>query len=157
MAIKTLVSEQFLPIPLAQAWDFFSSPRNLNEITPDEMVFHILSDVPDKMYPGLLIIYRLAPMLKIPMTWVTEITHIEDGRYFIDEQRQGPYALWHHEHHFKEVDGGVQMTDILHYDIGLSVLGSLAGALFVDRKVRGIFTFREQKLRTLFPGAAPAA
>ncbi len=151
MAIKTLITEQFLPIPLTQAWDFFSSPRNLNEITPDEMVFQILSEVPEKMYPGLLIIYRLSPMLNIPMTWVTEITHIEDGRYFIDEQRQGPYALWHHEHHFKEVDGGVQMTDILHYDIGLSVLGRLAGALFVDRQVRGIFSFREQRLRALFP------
>lgn len=154
MAIKTLKTEQFLPISMDKAWDFFSSPKNLNDITPDDMVFNIISDVPEKMYPGLFIIYKLAPILNIPMLWVTEITHIKEREYFIDEQRKGPYALWHHEHHFKEVQGGVMMTDILHYDVGKWVLGAIASPLFIDKKVKQIFTFREQRLGELFPNAS---
>lgn len=149
--MKVLRSEQFLPISIQEAWDFFSSPKNLNEITPEEMTFKITSVVPDKMYEGLFITYKIAPMLNIPMDWVTEITHVKEPFYFVDEQRKGPYNIWHHEHHFKEVPGGVLMTDILHYDVGKSIFGWMASKMFVDRMVKNIFTYREEKLNILFP------
>lgn len=150
MAVKTLKSTQFLPISMEVAWNFFSSPRNLNEITPEDMTFNITSEIPEKMYEGLIIIYKVAPMFNIPLTWVTEITHISEYHYFIDEQRKGPYRLWHHEHHFETVEGGVQMTDILHYDVGKGPFGRIASWLLVDKRVKDIFEFREQKLRELF-------
>lgn len=149
--MKTLKTETFLPLSIREAWDFFSSPKNLNAITPEDMVFEITSIVPEKMYNGLFITYKIAPVLNIPLDWVTEITHIEEPYFFVDEQRKGPYRIWHHEHHFKETEGGVIMTDILYYDIGKSFLGWIAGKLFVDKKVEGIFRYREEKLKKLFP------
>ena len=145
-----LKQEQFLPISLEVAWKFFATPKNLNEITPDNMVFEIKSKLPETMYAGLLINYRLKPMLNIPINWCTEITHIKENEYFVDEQRKGPYRIWHHEHHFKAVDGGVVMTDILHYDIGKSVFGWLAGKLFVEKKVKRIFEYRYKILESYF-------
>ncbi len=149
--MKRIVAEQFLPLSLEKAWDFFSSPKNLNEITPPEMTFKILYDIPEKMYEGMMISYKISPMLNIPLDWVTEITHVKDHEFFVDEQRIGPYAIWHHEHHFKAVEGGVMMTDILHYHVGLGPLGWLASLLFVDSKVKGIFDYRFKKLEGMFP------
>lgn len=149
--MKHLRKETYLPITIQQALDFFSSPNNLNTITPEDMVFRITSEVPDKMYEGLIITYKISPMLNLPMDWVTEITQVSEPYYFIDEQRIGPYRLWHHEHHFRESGKGVLMTDILYYDIGKSILGWFAGKLFVDKRVREIFEYREQKLKQLFP------
>jgi ligand-binding SRPBCC domain-containing protein len=103
------------------------------------------------MYEGMLIRYKIKPMLNIPLDWVTEITKVVDKVYFIDEQRKGPYRIWHHEHHFKVVDGGVLMTDKLYYDIGMSFLGNIVGALWVDKQVQNIFTYRKTKLDELFP------
>lgn len=140
--MKRLERKQWLPISLDEAWDFFSSPQNLNEITPDEMVFEILTEVPPLMYEGLFVEYRIRPILNIPMRWVTEITHIKEKKYFIDEQRVGPYRIWHHEHHFEAHDGGVMMTDILYYDVGKGLLGKIASLLLVDTKVKGIFDYR---------------
>lgn len=154
MSTKSLTTHQILPLTMAEAWDFFSSPRNLNEITPNDMTFVITSNVPEKMYEGLMITYKVSPFLKIPMNWVTEITHIREPFYFVDEQRIGPYRMWHHEHHFREVPGGVEMTDILHYNVGMGFIGRLASWLFVDRKVKSIFAFREQKLKEMFPEKA---
>ena len=151
MTIKTLKTTQILPISIEEAWAFFSSPANLNNITPSDMRFDITSEVPEKMYEGLIITYKVSPFLNLPLDWVTEITHIREPHYFVDEQRKGPYRIWHHEHHFREVDGGVEMTDILHYDVGKWVFGRLASLIFVDRKVRQIFSFREKKLEELFP------
>jgi ligand-binding SRPBCC domain-containing protein len=148
--MKKLKQEQFLPISLDEAWRFFATPKNLNEVTPNDMVFEIKSDLPDTMYAGLLINYRLKPMLNIPINWCTEITHIKEKEYFVDEQRKGPYNIWHHEHHFKSVNGGVLMTDILHYDIGKSIFGWVAGVLFVDKKVSAIFNYRFKTLETYF-------
>ncbi|MBL7827986.1 MAG: SRPBCC family protein [Saprospiraceae bacterium] len=142
---------QFLPISLEEAWSFFSNPGNLNLITPDALTFVTTSEVPEKMYEGLIITYRIKPMLNIPVDWVTEITHIRDGEYFVDEQRKGPYRIWHHEHHFKAVEGGVMMTDLLYYDIGKWIFGRIAGALFVHRKVNEIFDFRQVALEKYFP------
>jgi ligand-binding SRPBCC domain-containing protein len=148
--VKQIKVEQFLPISLQEAWDFFSTPHNLNEITPDSVSFKILTDLPNKMYAGLMIRYKVAPIAGIPLNWVTEITHVQQDEYFVDEQRQGPYKMWHHEHHFKQVPGGVLMTDLLHYDIGKSIFGWIAGKLFVDKQVAYIFTYRKQVLDKKF-------
>jgi len=148
--MKRLKQEQFLPITLDEAWHFFATPKNLNEVTPDDMVFEITSELPDTMYEGLLIQYRLKPMLNIPIEWCTEITHIKQKEYFVDEQRKGPYNIWHHEHHFRAVPVGVMMTDLLHYDIGKSVIGWMAGKLFVDNKVKTIFEYRRKALESQF-------
>lgn len=148
--MKQLVQEQILPITLAEAWDYFATPRNLNEITPDNMTFEIQSDVPERMYEGMFIEYRIRPVLNVPLKWITEITHVKEQEFFVDEQRVGPYKIWHHEHHFKAVEGGILMTDILHYDIGKSVFGYLAGELFVHNKVKSIFDYRFKKLENYF-------
>ena len=148
--MNTLIKEQFLPISLEEAWAFFSNPGNLNEITPPELEFRITSEIPAKAYPGLIITYRIKPMLNIPVTWVTEITHVQEPYYFVDNQIKGPYRTWHHEHHFRAVEGGVMMKDILYYDIGMSVLGWLAGILFVHNKVKAIFDYREEVLEKYF-------
>lgn len=150
MGIKTLKTTLRLPLSMEQAWDFFSSPCNLNEITPPDMTFNITSEVPDKMYEGLLITYKVSPMFNIPLSWVTEITHIREHSYFIDEQRKGPYRIWHHEHHFREVQGGVEMTDLLYYDVGKGFLGTIISALFVDKRVKQIFEYRGEKLTSMF-------
>ncbi len=149
--MKKLISTQVLPIDIDTAWKFFSSPKNLNEITPEDMTFKITSEVPEEMYEGLFITYKISPFLGIKMDWCTEITHVKDKLFFVDEQRKGPYNIWHHEHHFKTVPEGVLMTDILHYDIGKSFLGSIAGALFVHKKVESIFNYRYKKMESLFP------
>jgi len=150
--MKKLTFVQDLPLTQQQAWDFFSSPKNLNEITPAEMDFRMLDELPAEMYAGMFIRYRITPLLNIPMYWVTEITHIREGVFFIDEQRSGPYKIWHHEHHFAAIPGGVRMTDILYYDIGMGPLGWLAGQLFVHRQVQHIFDYRYKRLQELFPG-----
>ena len=148
--MRRLEQTQELPIDINTAWDFFSSPKNLNEITPEEMVFEITSPLPEKMYEGMFITYNIKPMLNIPMQWCTEIKHIKEQEFFVDEQRKGPYNIWHHEHHFKATQNGVLMTDILHYDIGKSFLGWVAGELFVHKKVKEIFEYRYKKLETYF-------
>jgi ligand-binding SRPBCC domain-containing protein len=152
MSFRKLEIQQWIPTDIATAWDFFSSPYNLNRITPPDMSFEILSDVKDKkMYAGMLIAYRVRPLLNIPMSWLTEITQVSDRKYFVDEQRVGPYAMWHHEHHFEEKDGGVLMTDILHYRVPFGFLGVLADRLLVHRRVQAIFNFRKHILQEIFP------
>lgn len=139
-----------LPISLEEAWDFFSSPNNLKLITPPHMTLVPLSEIPERMYPGAMIVYTVRPVAKIPMTWVTEITHIKEREYFIDEQRVGPYSIWHHEHHFKEIEGGVEMTDILWYQVPLGPLGKIVNSIFVRGQVENIFKYREGKLNEMF-------
>ncbi len=143
---------QKLPVDLDTAWDFFSSPMNLAEITPQDMTFDVTSPnmVNTKMYPGLIITYKVSPLLGIKLNWVTEITHVMDKEYFIDEQRFGPFAFWHHQHHFEKVEGGVLMHDILHYSIGWGPIGLMANAIIVNNKINEIFKFRSQKVEELF-------
>lgn len=148
--MQQLIQEQFLPISINKVWNFFSSPKNLNSVTPDSLNFNIISEIPEKMYEGLIIIYKIKPMLNISVNWVTEITNINEPYYFVDEQRKGPYKIWHHEHHFKETEGGVIMKDILYYDIGKSIFGWVAGKLFVNNKVKEIFEFRYKALENYF-------
>ena len=151
MKIHTVKYEQFVPVDLATAWDFFSSPKNLAKITSQHMGFQITNkyDV-GKMYPGMLITYKVSPLLGIKLDWCTEITHVKDHVYFVDEQRFGPYAMWHHQHHFKEVAGGVMMTDIVDYAISFGLLGSIVNVLLVKNAVIEIFEFRKQKIAELF-------
>ncbi|MEZ5030668.1 MAG: SRPBCC family protein [Saprospiraceae bacterium] len=135
--------KQEIPGDPERIWAFFSRPENLQRITPAEMNFRIQSDIAGKeMYEGMMIVYKVSPLLGLDLTWATEITHIRPGVLFIDEQRIGPYAMWHHEHWFEPVSGGVLMTDLLHYAIPFGPLGTIANALIVDRKVEGIFTYR---------------
>lgn len=151
MAFYSITTHQNVPISLEEAWDFFSSPKNLAEITPDHLGFKITSkDVREKMYPGQIITYKVKPLLGIPLPWMTEITHVKDKEYFVDEQRFGPYALWHHKHFFKEIEGGVEMIDKVDYKLPLGFLGSIAHALFVKKQLQGIFNYRFKKLEELF-------
>jgi ligand-binding SRPBCC domain-containing protein len=151
MAAHSIKTVQKIPIPLERAWDFFSNPANLQAITPDNMGFQVISKHHGNiMYAGQIIEYRVKPVLNIPLYWMTEITQVKDKQYFIDEQRFGPYALWHHQHHFKAIDGGVEMTDIVHYKNPMWVLGKLANALFVRQKLKGIFDYRFQKVEEMF-------
>lgn len=140
-----------LPISVDEAWDFFSNPRNLKEITPDYMGFNITSDFfQDKMYAGMIITYKVTPLLNIPMRWMTEITQVKEKEFFIDEQRIGPYKIWHHQHHFKPIEGGVEMTDIVDYVVPLGILGRLVEPLLVRGKLKEIFDYRQQKMDDLF-------
>ncbi len=161
MGLHRVSETQRLPIGLEEAWDFFSNPRNLAVITPPEMGFAIAHELPARMHPGLIIQYRVRPLFNLPVTWVTEITHVVEGgvvegRLFVDEQRFGPYRFWHHQHHFKPVDGGVEMLDIVHYDVGFGPLGDLVDRLVVRDRVRGIFDFRRAVLEQRF-GPLPAS
>lgn len=138
-----LRKEQFLKTDINTIWDFASSPANLKEITPDHMLFHITSKgLPEKMYPGMIITYVVSPLLGIKMNWVTEITQVKDKHFFIDEQRVGPYTLWHHQHFFEEKDGGVLMTDIITYKPPFGILGDIANFLFIKKQLRSIFDYR---------------
>ena len=142
---------QKFPISLDKAWNFFSNPANLATITPDKMGFKTISKYHgDTMYAGQAIEYKVSPVLGIPLYWMTEITHVNDKKYFVDEQRYGPYSMWHHQHHFTIVDGGVEMTDIVHYKLPFWVLGDMANTLFVKNQLNGIFDYRFKKVEALF-------
>jgi ligand-binding SRPBCC domain-containing protein len=136
------IRKQFVKADLQTCWDFFSSPANLKRITPSYMGFDVKTEVPTQMYEGLIIVYTVKPLLGIPVEWVTEITHVKDKSFFVDEQRKGPYTMWHHEHHFKEVDGGVEMTDIVSYIIPLGFLGKIVQPFLVKPKLEEIFAYR---------------
>ncbi len=151
MAAHSIKTVQKIPVSLEKAWAFFSDPANLQVITPDNMGFKVISKHhADTMYAGQIIEYKVKPLLGIPIYWMTEITQVKDKEYFIDEQRIGPYKLWHHQHHFKEIPGGVEMTDIVHYKNPFWILGRLANALFIKKKLDEIFAYRYKKVEELF-------
>ena len=141
---------QNLPITCDQAWDFLSDPNNLKTITPDYMGFEILGGAEKKMYAGQIIQYIVTPVMGIPTKWVTEITHVKEGEYFVDEQRFGPYALWHHKHFIRPIENGVEMEDIIDYKIPFGTLGRLAHPIIVKPKLNEIFDYRQKKLIELF-------
>ena len=155
MKIYQVHTTQRLPIDLDQAWNFLTDPNNLKTITPDYMGFEILSGADREMYTGQLIEYNVTPVLGIKTKWVTEITHIEDKQYFVDEQLYGPYALWHHKHFIRPVQGGVEMEDLIHYKIPLGWLGQLLHPVLVKPRLTQIFEYRRKKLAELF-GELPA-
>ncbi len=148
--IYSLEVTQFLKISLTEAWDFFSSPGNLSRITPEHMGFEITSGAPAKMYTGQIITYKVSPFPGVKTNWVTEITHVSEGSFFVDEQRFGPYRMWHHEHHFEAKDDGVLMTDHVSYKLPLGFLGRMAHSLFVKNQLTQIFKHRERCLERMF-------
>lgn len=150
--LHILKTTQVLKSDMNTVWKFMSSPMNLARITPDYMGFQILSQEDDlkEMYPGQLIEYYVTPVMGIKMHWVTEITHVQDKQYFVDEQRFGPYTLWHHKHFLKEVPEGIEMTDIVHYKIPFGFIGKIANSLFIKNKVKEIFDHRYSVLEELF-------
>ena len=143
--------EQLIQRPLETMWDFISNPYNLKKITPDYMGFDITSEnLPKKMYEGMIISYKVSPLLGIKTTWVTEITHVKEGYYFVDEQRIGPYKLWHHQHFLEETEHGTLMTDIVSYSPPFGALGKLANKLVVRKKLAEIFDYRTKVLNEIF-------
>ena len=148
--VLRLEFKQSLPITVAQAWDFFSRPENLAEITPPDLGFEIKSSLPDRMYAGMIVTYRLRPFAGIAIPWTTEITHVEEPFFFVDEQRSGPYRLWHHQHLFAEGHQELYMTDIVHYQLSFGWLGHLCAGAFVRRRLERIFQYRKQVLEKKF-------
>lgn len=151
MKLYRLQVTQNLPIDLDKAWDFLSDPKNLNAITPDNMGFEILSGAEKAMFPGQIIQYKVQPLPGITTCWVTEITHVIEKAYFVDEQRFGPYAFWHHKHFLRTLEGGgVCMEDIIDYKLPLGFLGVLAHRLFIKKRLQAIFGYRREALERLF-------
>jgi ligand-binding SRPBCC domain-containing protein len=149
--IYSFKSVQQIPVSLDEAWRFFSDPANLAEITPAKLGFKIISKHQGPtMYAGQLIEYTVKPVAGIPLYWMTEITHVKDREYFIDEQRYGPYSLWHHQHHFKQIENGVEMTDIVHYKIPFWFLGDIANKLLVENELKNIFNHRTTAVEKRF-------
>ena len=143
--------KQKIKSTIDEIWEFISSPSNLKEITPDYMGFDITSkNIPDKMYAGMIISYDVRPLLGFKTTWVTEITQIIDKKYFIDEQRVGPYSLWHHQHIIESIEDGVIMTDIVSYQPPFGILGALANSLIIKNKLNEIFDFRTKAIEKRF-------
>ena len=145
MKMYVLKQEQLLPLPIDEAWRFFVHPANLPLITPPDLGFRITGDLPEKMHAGMIVTYTVTPFLRMPVQWVTEITHMCEPRFFVDEQRFGPYRMWHHQHIFTETPDGTRMTDLVHYVLPFGPLGRLV-APFVSRRVRDIFSFRREAL-----------
>jgi ligand-binding SRPBCC domain-containing protein len=150
MGVHRVEAYQPLPITVDEAWAYFSDPRNLADITPSWLGFELLSEIPDTMHPGLVMTHRVRPLLGLPMTWVTEITQVVERALFVDEQRRGPYALWHHQHHFTEIPGGVEIGDIVHYALPLGPIGDLIDRLTIADQVAEIFEFRRRTLAERF-------
>jgi ligand-binding SRPBCC domain-containing protein len=151
MSFYQFYNTQLISAPVEEVWDFISSPKNLKEITPDYMGFEITSrNLSEKIYPGMIISYTVKPVLGVRMIWVTEITHIEEMRYFVDEQRIGPYSMWHHQHFIEPTDQGVLMTDIVSYSPPLGFLGVLANNIFIRKQLKAIFNYRENILEKRF-------
>jgi ligand-binding SRPBCC domain-containing protein len=150
MKIFTVKANQTIPISIKEAWDFFSNPNNLPKITPPWLNLKVTSELPDKMYEGMIITYKVYPILGIPSNWVTEITTVKEKTFFVDEQRFGPYKFWHHQHHFKEIDEGVEMKDIVNYVLPLDPLSRPLNNILVGKRVEEIFSFRKDVLKNLF-------
>lgn len=151
MGFYQLKRKQLIHQTIEKLWDFISSPHNLKKITPDYMGFDITSDdLPEKMYEGMIISYKVSPVLGIKTTWVTEITHIKENEYFVDEQRIGPYTMWHHEHFLEATSEGTLMSDIVSYQPPMGILGNIANSLFIKRKLNEIFDYRTKVLYQLF-------
>lgn len=142
MKLHVLERRLEIPITLKEAWDFFSNPANLTNITPPRLGFKMMSEAPERIYPGLILSYTVSPIFGLPVNWVTEITHVKEPEFFIDDQRLGPYKLWHHEHMFKETGGGVEVHDLVHYALPLGPLGDIAHELVVKRQLKEIFDYR---------------
>lgn len=147
----TFKREQIIKANINEIWDFASNPANLQKITPEYMGFEIITkDLPEKMYEGMIISYKVSPLFGIKMNWTTEITHVKEHKYFIDIQQEGPYRFWHHEHHFAETKNGILMTDILTYKPPFGIFGRIANKLIIETKLNQIFDYRIKKMEEIF-------
>ena len=146
MALHRLEHRQVVPVDVETAWRFFSDPRNLARMTPQEMALIPTGPVPDHMHAGMIIPYRIRPFPPLSFEWVTEITHVVELEFFVDEQRSGPYAFWHHQHHFREVPGGVEVRDVVHYRLPFAPLSDVVVGGVVRRQVDAIFAYRRRVL-----------
>ncbi len=153
MTPRRLEYTAIVPRSLEETWAFFSRPENLEALTPEDVKFNILSPVAGvEMYEGMVIQYQVTPFPGFTTDWISEITQIKHHAHFIDDQRVGPFALWHHQHFFRQLDNGyTEMKDVLHYQAPLGFLGTIADWLFVRRQVEGIFTAREAAIKRIFP------
>ena len=150
MAIYTFERTQTVKMPLHVCWRFFSDPRNLSRITPPSLGFVVLSELPPAVYPGLMIRYRVSPLFGIPMSWLTEITQVNEPVHFVDEQRVGPYRLWHHEHFFREIGvAETEVRDLVHYVPPLGPLGAIINQLAIRPQLEQIFDFRQAQLAAI--------
>ena len=150
MKIFKIYTKQKLPITIEEGWGFLSNPKNLSCITPNYMKFKITDCDFKPVYQGQIIQYTVRPLLNITLKWVTEITHVVNENYFVDEQRFGPYSLWHHKHFLREIDGGIEMEDIIHYKIPLGFIGEFLNFLFIKNQLKEIFEYRKNKLIEIF-------
>ena len=149
--IHRLHTVQEIPASLEQTWAFFSNPHNLLSVTPPSLNLRVTNKITGtEAYAGQIITYTVKPLLRIPLHWMTEITKVLPGELFVDEQRKGPYRLWHHEHHFRPIQGGVEMTDLVQYRVPFGWLGEFVNKLVVKRKLRQIFTYRYQRITERF-------
>jgi len=148
--IHRITTTQNLPVKLDKAWAFFSSPKNLATITPDALNFKILSGADKKIFPGQIIQYKVNPLPIFTSTWVTEITYVQDQKYFVDEQRYGPYEFWHHKHFFKAIENGTQIIDVVDFKVSFGWLGRKLSNQLIKRELKKIFTYRNDKLIGLF-------
>ncbi|RQP10316.1 MAG: hypothetical protein EAS48_07530 [Chryseobacterium sp.] len=151
MAFYQLSRSQKIPASVTEVWEFISAPANLSRITPPDMGFLTTSDnSSEKMYPGMIITYKVSPLFGIKLNWMTEITHVVENEYFVDEQRISPYALWHHQHRLKEIEGGVLMTDLVTYRPPFGIIGALANLLVIRKKLQQIFDYRTEAVEGIF-------
>jgi ligand-binding SRPBCC domain-containing protein len=151
MPLYQINQTQKIPASIGEVWNFIASPENLKEITPPYMDFRITSkNVTDKIYAGMIITYKISPIFGLKLNWVTEITQVKNQEYFVDEQRMGPYKMWHHQHKIEAIDGGVLMTDIVSYQPPLGFLGAVANAFFIRQQMKQIFNFRTIALEKRF-------
>ena len=150
MKIYKQETVQHVKATVEECWTFFSSPKNLEKITPKEMGFKITDFDHKSMYPGQIIQYKVTPLLGISLSWMTEITQVKENSYFIDEQRFGPYSFWHHKHFFEATPNGTKMTDIVHYGLPLGFLGQIMNTLVVKNKLKSIFEHRRVSIDEMF-------
>ncbi len=163
MKLERLHTVQRLPIQIEEAWDFFTSPKNLRLITPPWLDFRLISDPPEYMHPGTIVASEIRPLPGISLKWISEITHIRPPHFYITEQRFGPFKMWHHEHHFRAHEEGIEVEDIVMYGLYLGPIGALAHDVYVRKKLHEVFTFRAQAIEQRFgsvqkarpPKAAP--
>lgn len=150
MSLQCLRRTQLINTDIRTCWEFFSDPHRLKDITPEWLGFEVISEVPAEMYQGMVIEYRITPFTFVKTSWVTEITYISEGSFFVDEQRLGPYRFWHHKHFFEKKEKGVMMTDELHYCLPFGVVGDMMNTLIVRKKLEDIFDYRFKILEKLF-------
>jgi ligand-binding SRPBCC domain-containing protein len=149
--LHKIETKQILNSDINTVWEFMRDPQNLSRITPSYMGFNVLTSLQGaKMYPGQIIEYTVKPLLGIPLRWVTEITHVQEKEFFVDEQRFGPYVFWHHKHFMKAVENGVEMYDLVHYRLPLGFIGRIANKLFIEKQLKEIFDYRFKVLDQLF-------